>query len=88
MPSLSVEGRVYPAGPVATGLSNLVFIIRLLFIAVIIGGGPEMLQRFGINNTPQWLLWMFENKVGREEGQTLVQTNQFCEDGLQKQLHL
>ncbi|XP_019857946.1 PREDICTED: selenoprotein T2-like [Amphimedon queenslandica] len=63
MPSLSVEGRVYPAGPVATALSNIVFIIRLLCIAVIIGGGPEMLQRFGINNTPQWLLWMFENKM-------------------------
>ena len=68
-PSLSVEGSVYPAGSVATALSNLVFLIRLLFIGVIIGGGPEMLQRFGINNTPPWLLWMFENKVETREGE-------------------
>lgn len=72
MPSLNVEGSVYPAGPVAMALSNIVFIARLALIGLIIGGGPDTLQRVGINNTPQWLLWMFENKVTMERESRLL----------------
>ena len=44
-------------------LSNVLFYARLLLIGVILGG-PDLLRTVGINQNPQLLQWMFDNKVG------------------------
>lgn len=62
LPSLKTEGSVYPPGPTASLLSNIVFALRLIFIGILLGG-PDTLRWIGINNPPEWFTWMNENKV-------------------------
>lgn len=57
-----MEGSVYPPSDAARLLSNIAFFMRLLLIGLLLGG-PETLQKVGIDNPPQWFLWMCENKV-------------------------
>ena len=62
MPSLKMEGSIYPPSNTARLLSNIVFFMRLLLIGLLLGG-PDTLQKVGIDNPPHWFLWMCENKV-------------------------
>ena len=62
MPTLLLEGEIYPPSNTARIASNILFAVRLLLIGLILGG-PDILQRIGINQPPQWYLWMYENKV-------------------------
>lgn len=62
MPTLLLEGEIYPPSNTARIASNILFAVRLLLIGLILGG-PDILQRIGINQPPQWYLWMYENKI-------------------------
>ena len=62
MPTLLLEGEIYPPSDTARIASNILFAVRLLLIGLILGG-PDILQKIGINQPPQWYLWMYENKV-------------------------
>ena len=57
-----LEGEVYPPSDTARLMSNVLFFARLLLIGLILGG-PDVLRSVGIQQPPQWLQWMFENKV-------------------------
>ena len=62
IPSVLLEGEIYPPSDNARLMSNVVFFARLLLMGVILGG-PDVLRSIGINQPPQMLHWMFENKV-------------------------
>ena len=62
IPSLVVQGEIYPASKLARVLSNIVFVLRFVVVGFIIGG-PGSLEAVGITQRPQWFLWMCENKV-------------------------
>lgn len=62
IPTILLEGEVYPPSDTARMMSNILFYLRLLLIGVILGG-PDLMTTIGINQTPHWLQWMFDNKV-------------------------
>ena len=62
LPSLEIQGETYPPTKLARTLSNIVFFLRMLLIAAILGG-PGALQAVGINHYPDWYQWTQEHKV-------------------------
>ncbi len=62
LPSLLLEGEVYPPSDTARLMSNVLFFARLVLMGIILGG-PDVLRYIGINQPPQFLQWMFDNKV-------------------------
>ena len=62
IPTLKAEGSVYPPGPIPQLLSNIMFALRLIFVGILISG-PDALRWIGINNPPEWFMWMCQNKV-------------------------
>lgn len=62
IPTVLLEGEVYPPSDMAQLISNVLFYARLVLMGVILGG-PDLLNTIGINQTPHWLQWMFDNKV-------------------------
>lgn len=66
MPSLLVQGEIYPASKLARVLSNIVFLLRFAVVGLIIGG-PGSLEAIGIAQRPSWFLWMCENRVNQKK---------------------
>ena len=63
VPHLEVQGETYPPPRINEVLSNIVFVIRMVCIALLFGG-PQLLTSLGVNNPPGIYLWAQENKVG------------------------
>ena len=62
VPSISLEGEIYPPSDNARLMSNVMFYARLVLMGLILGG-RDVMRTFGVEQPPNWLLWMFENKV-------------------------
>lgn len=62
LPTLEIHGETYPPTKLARTLSNIVFFIRMLLLAAILGG-PGALNAVGINHLPSWYQWTQDNKV-------------------------
>ncbi len=62
VPHLTVEGEGYPPPRINEILSNVLFGLRMVCIAVLLGG-PQLLQAIGIQNPPWIYNWAQDNKV-------------------------
>ena len=62
VPHLEVLGETYPPPRPNEILSNVLFVVRMVCIALLFGG-PQLLQSLGINNPPWIYTWAQENKV-------------------------
>ena len=62
MPHLEFEGVTYPPPRINEILSNVVFVVRMVFLLILMAG-PGVLQNIGIQNPPWIIVWAQENKV-------------------------
>ena len=66
-----MEGDTYPPPRINEILSNVVFVLRMVFLILLLAG-PDALRSIGIQNPPWFYVWAQENKV--ESSFTVIQT--------------